>query len=89
MGISPAIAIAATLASTAATVYSASQANKGPNLPKAPTAPKLPERKSLISSRQQADRMAQTAGGSILSDPKANAGITDGANATRKTLLGT
>ncbi len=77
---------AVTLATTIAT-----QAMKpgAPKMPKAPTLPAMPDRKGLMAGNQQADQLAKSAGGTILSDARQNAGITDGAGAVRKTLLGT
>jgi hypothetical protein len=74
--------------SLATTIATQSMAAKGPSMPKAPTLPVMPDRKGLMAGNQQADQLAKSAGGTILSDPKANAGIADGANATRKQLLG-
>lgn len=84
-----AITAYAAIAGATATVYAASQKPNAPKMPQAPLLPNLPNKKDLVGGNRQADLMAKSAGGSILSDPKANAGVTDGANATRKTLLGT
>lgn len=84
------VAAIAAIAGAGATIYSASQAGKGiPSAPKAPVLPKMPDTKSVQSNAAQADIRARSAGGTILSDQKANQGIGDGANAVRKTLLGT
>ncbi len=82
----------ATVISTAAavggTVYQASQKAPTPKMPKLPEAPKLPNTDSMAATAQQADLRAKTAGGTILSDQKANQTLVgDGAGA-RKTLLG-
>lgn len=71
-----------------ATVYAASQQPKQPELPKLPDVPKLPATQSMAGTAQQADLKARSAGGTILSDQKANQQISDGANQVRKTLLG-
>ncbi len=82
-----AVPIAAALISTAGTVY-ASENAKGPSMPKAPVLPKLPDTKSVAANTGQAELAAKTAGGTILSDQRKNAQVSDGANGTRKVLLG-
>ncbi len=91
MAVSPAVTAALITAAVGVgtTVYAASNQPKSPKMPVLPEAPKLPNRQNMAGYAQQADARARSAGGTILSDPKANAGIADGANATRKTLLGT
>lgn len=81
-----AIPIAAALISTAGTVY-ASESAKGPAMPKAPVLPKIPQA-PVAAAGNQAEQRAKTAGGTILSDQKANQQIADGASTGRKTLLG-
>ncbi len=84
--------VSAGVISAVATAYSAhasAKAAKGPKMPKAPELPKLPETRSLAGATQQADILARTAGGSILSNQRANQQLADGSNAVRKTLLGT
>lgn len=82
-----AIPIASALISTVGTVYASSQ-NKAPAMPKAPVLPKIPQL-PVAAAGNQAEQRAKTAGGTILSDQKANSQIADGANTVRKTLLGT
>jgi hypothetical protein len=79
---------ALTAVSLATTIATQAMAPGAPKIPKAPTLPAMPNSKGLMAGNQQADQLAKSAGGTILSDPKANAGIADGANATRKQLLG-
>lgn len=83
-------ALATTAVSAGTAIYSASQQGGKASLPKAPVVPKLPETKSVAANAQEADLRARSAGGTILSDQASNkAQVGDGANATRKTLLGT
>lgn len=75
------------LAGVATSAYAASQAG-GPKAPKVPVTPKLPESKAVAASTDAAEAQARSAGGTILSDQRKNA-VGDGANAVRKSLLGT
>jgi hypothetical protein len=82
------VVAAAAVIGTAASVYSASQAGKGIPKPVMPNTPKAPDTKPAAASLEQGEIAAKTAGGTILSKPGQPA-VSDGANVTRKTLLGT
>jgi hypothetical protein len=84
--------IAAAAIAAGATVYAASTA-KGPQAPaQAPNVPILPTTASTAATMQQSQLAAQTAGGTITSDPNKDKqqGIIGGPlNTGQKTLLGT
>lgn len=86
-------ALALTAASTGAEVYQASQAGKGIPKPATPAnTPKSPinEIGNAQTQQQQAELQAQSAAGTILSNPEKNANRQIGTNpsAPMKSLLG-
>jgi NAD(P)-dependent dehydrogenase (short-subunit alcohol dehydrogenase family) len=88
-GIGEAIAVAGILASVGTAVYSSEQAKKlAPKTPQMPVAPKEADVTSLESSQAQAQRQAETAGGTILSNPSDNKRNIGTAVQPPKTLLG-
>lgn len=86
----PAIAIAATVGTTAYGVHEQKKAQEEQDAAanaalKAAEPPKLPNTASLAASMQQADIQARTAGGTILSQ---NRTLGDANTTGRKSLLG-
>ncbi len=88
-GIAEGIAIAGIVAGAATTAYSAQQAKANrPKAPQMPVEPKLADVGSMESSQAQAQRQAETAGGTILSSPSDNKRNIGTAVQPPKTLLG-
>ncbi len=88
-GIAEGIALAGIVAGVGSTVYSSQQAKA--NRPKAPTLPvepKVADIGSMESSQAQAQRQAETAGGTILSNQSDNKRNIGTAVQPPKTLLG-
>jgi hypothetical protein len=90
MGAAVAIPIIAAAVTTAGTVYAANQAKK--NQPSMPTpaadpTPKLADKGAFASSQEQAQRQAETAGGTIFAARDKNLVGSD-PNGQRKSLLG-
>jgi hypothetical protein len=86
----PLAALAITAAGTAYSISQASKAGKGMNLPTAADVPKTAQADTaaLGISQQQAEKNAETAGGTIFSSRNQDA-IGADPNGQRKSLLGT